>query len=163
MSTVRTPAIDGLELDSVREIHAVLQQRLNSLIDLALTLKHVHWNVIGPNFIAIHEMLDEHVVEVRSMSDALAERLRVLGGEPIGTPQHLVSQRTWSDYPLGRAESDLHLHALDSVYSGIILDHREAIAAAEPDPVTEDLLISQTATLEFFQWLVRSHVAKMVP
>src|SRR6187455_1358091 len=35
-----------------------LQRRLVSLADLALTLKHIHWNVVGPNFIAVHQMLD---------------------------------------------------------------------------------------------------------
>ncbi len=43
----------------------VLQERLVALIDLHLTLKHIHWNVTGPNFIAVHEMLDPQVDAVR--------------------------------------------------------------------------------------------------
>lgn len=39
----------------------LLQRRLVALLDLHLTLKHVHWNVTGPNFIAVHEMLDPQV------------------------------------------------------------------------------------------------------
>jgi len=35
-----------------------LQKRLVSLVNLSLTLKHIHWNVVGPSFIGVHEMLD---------------------------------------------------------------------------------------------------------
>lgn len=152
------PVLDRLESDEITTIHSTLQARLNGLIDLALTLKHVHWNVVGPNFISVHEMLDDHVDQVRDMSDAVAERLRTMGGEPIGTPQHLVSSRDWDDYPVGKGDVSEHLNALDSVYTGVIGDHRDAIESSAPDPVTEDLFVGQTATLELLQWFVRSHV-----
>jgi DNA-binding ferritin-like protein len=44
--------------DSAQIVIGLLQDRLNALNDPALTLKHVHWNVVGPNFIAVHTMLD---------------------------------------------------------------------------------------------------------
>jgi starvation-inducible DNA-binding protein len=52
----------------------LLQDRLNSLNDLALTLKHIHWNVVGPNFIAVHTTLDPQVEAVRAMADETAEK-----------------------------------------------------------------------------------------
>jgi starvation-inducible DNA-binding protein len=52
-----------------------------------------------------------------------------------------------------------HLGALDLVYVGLITSQREAISVAgEIDPVTEDILIGQTAELEKFQWFVRAHL-----
>ena len=77
----------------------LLQDRLNALNDLALTLKHVHWNVVGPNFIAVHTMLDPQVDAARVMVDATAERIATLGGSPRGTPGALVAQRTWTTTP----------------------------------------------------------------
>src|SRR5580692_9435279 len=50
--------VPGMKADSAERLTALLQERLNSLNDLALTLKHVHWNVTGPNFIAVHTMLE---------------------------------------------------------------------------------------------------------
>ena len=46
--------VPGLTNDKGAEIAAILQNRLNALTDLHLTLKHVHWNVVGPHFIAVH-------------------------------------------------------------------------------------------------------------
>ena len=44
--------VPGVETRDATEIIELLQDRLNALNDLALTLKHIHWNVVGPNFIA---------------------------------------------------------------------------------------------------------------
>ena len=61
------------------DVAKALQDRLKALIDPALTLKHVHWNVVGPNFIAVHKMLDPQVVGVRGMVDETAERIPTRG------------------------------------------------------------------------------------
>lgn len=135
-----------------------LQMRVHALNDLALTLKHAHWNVVGPHFIGVHEMLDPQIDGVREMIDVLAERMSTLGVPPNGLPGALVTARTWDDYDLTRADTAAHLAALDLVYTGIIEDHRAAIEAVGDDPVTEDIVIGQTADLEQFQWFVRAHL-----
>jgi starvation-inducible DNA-binding protein len=130
-----------------------------ALIDLGLTLKHIHWNVVGPNFIGVHEMLDPQVDTVREMVDQVAERIATLGGVPKGTPASVVERRSWEDYSLGRALVTEHLGALDLVYSGVNADHRKAIdALAEVDPVSEDMVTGHLADLEQFQWFVRAHL-----
>ena len=141
------------------KVAAVLQERLNALNDLALTLKHVHWNVVGPHFIAVHLMLDPQVDAVRLQADEVAERIATLGVAPIGTPGALVAGRTWDDYALTRAGAIEHLHALDSVYIGVITSHREAADAIEElDVVSNDLLIGHLHELEKFHWFIRAHL-----
>src|ERR1700749_4956217 len=148
-----TYGVPGLGNKDASEVIALLQDRLNALNDLALTLKHVHWNVVGPHFIAVHTMLDPQVDAVRLMVDDLAERIATLGGSPVGTPGALVAQRSWDDYSIGRADTNAHLAALDVVYGGIIESHRAAIEnTEESDPVTQDLLIGQSGQLEQFHW-----------
>ncbi|MFS0702716.1 Dps family protein [Cellulomonas sp. 179-A 4D5 NHS] len=137
----------------------ILQTRLNALNDLALTLKHIHWNVVGPHFIAVHEMLDPQVEAVRAMVDAIAERIATLGVPPRGTPGALVAERTWDDYSIGRAGAIEHLGALDEVYQGVITDHRKAAKDTEElDDVTNDLLVGHLHELELFHWFVRAHL-----
>jgi starvation-inducible DNA-binding protein len=151
--------VPGMKTDTAERVTALLQDRLNSLNDLALTLKHVHWNVTGTNFIAVHTMLDPQVDAVRAMADETAERIAALGGSPVGTPGALVAQRDWDDYSIGRADAIAHLGALDVVYSGIIEAHRAAIDTTdELDLVTQDMLIGQARQLEQYQWFVRAHL-----
>ncbi len=141
------------------EVAAVLQKRLDALNDLALTLKHIHWNVVGPHFIAVHEMIDPQVDAVRLMVDAIAERIATLGVAPVGTPGALVKNRTWDDYAIGRDGAIAHLGALDEVYVGVISDHRQAAKdVEEADDVTNDLLIGHLHELELFHWFVRAHL-----
>ncbi|GER23101.1 hypothetical protein NCCP1664_15970 [Zafaria cholistanensis] len=151
--------VPGLELKEGHEVARILQNRLHALNDLQLTLKHAHWNVVGRDFIGVHEMLDPQITLVRAMVDATAERIATLGQSPNGLPGQLVSERDWDDYAIGRAGTAEHLAALDLVYTGLVASHREAIEkVGEIDPVTEDMLIGQTAELEQFQWFLRAHL-----
>ncbi len=151
--------VPGMSTEDGGRVAALLQQRLNAMNDLALTLKHAHWNVVGPHFIAVHLMLDPQVEAVRGFADAIAERIATLGVSPVGTPGALVAQRDWDDYSVGRADAIEHLGALDLVYQGVITSMRKvAEDVEEADPVTNDLLIGQLGELEQFHWFVRAHL-----
>ncbi|MFW0788773.1 Dps family protein [Gordonia sp. CPCC 205333] len=149
----------GISDNDAATLIRTLQERLSALNDLHLTLKHIHWNVVGPNFIGVHEMIDPQVALVRGYADVVAERIATLGGSPKGTARAIESERSWDDYSIGRDTVQAHLAAVDLVYDGFVASHREAIAATGSiDPVTEDILIGQTAELEKFQWFVRAHL-----
>src|SRR6478735_3386383 len=151
--------VPGMEKNEATKTVSLLQERLGALIDLSLTLKHVHWNVVGPHFIGVHLMLDPQVASVNVMVDTVAERIATLGGSPVGTPGAIVAARSWDDYAIGRADVVEHLGALDVVYAGVIEAHRKAIDATEDlDSVTNDMLIGQSAQLEQFKWFVRAHL-----
>ncbi len=157
--TTTSYTVPGLSGDQSNTVIATLQNRLSAYNDLHLTLKHVHWNVVGPHFIAVHEMLDPQVDLVRGYADEVAERIATMGGSPQGTVGSIVSDRTWDDYSIGRDTVLAHLAALDLVYVGVITDNRKGITAfGDIDPVTEDMLIGQTAELEKFQWFIRAHL-----
>lgn len=159
MTTVANFTAPGLDKKSAAKAIEILDKRMVALIDLVLTLKHVHWNVVGPNFIGVHEMLDPQVDAVREQVDQVAERIATLGGVPVGTPGAVVGKRDWSDYSLGKALVAEHLGALDIVYSGVNEDHRKAIEElSDVDPVSEDILTGHLADLEQFQWFVRAHL-----
>jgi starvation-inducible DNA-binding protein len=149
----------GMSPDDAARVVDLLQARLHAANDLQLTLKHVHWNVVGPHFIAVHTMIDPQVEAVRGFADDLAERIATLGGSPRGTPGALVAERDWDDYSLGRATTQEHLGALDLVYRGVISSNRSAIDELDDlDLVTQDMVIGQTEQLELFHWFIRAHL-----
>lgn len=157
--TAKNFSVPGVDPKKARALAEKLQLRLHSLNDLQLTLKHAHWNVVGPKFIGVHTMLDPQVDGVRMMVDELAERMATMGVSPNGCPGDLVARRTWDDYPIGLAQASEHLGALDLVYSGVISDHRALLDEAEEiDLVTQDILIDQIAQLEKYQWFIRAHL-----
>jgi starvation-inducible DNA-binding protein len=149
----------GLSLEDAARVIELLQSRLHAANDLHLTLKHVHWNVVGPHFIAVHQMIDPQVEAVRGFADDLAERIATLGGSPKGTPGAIVAERDWEDYSWGRASTQQHLAALDMVYRGVVESNRTTLKELdELDPVTQDMIIGQTEQLELFHWFVRAHL-----
>ncbi|BBX67722.1 Dps family protein [Mycolicibacterium psychrotolerans] len=151
--------VPGLSDKQGAEVAELLQKALSRYNDLHLTLKHVHWNVVGPNFIGVHEMIDPQVELVRGYADEVAERIAALGASPQGTPGAIQNDRTWDDYSVGRDTVQAHLAALDLVYTGVIEDTRKSIErVGELDPVTEDMLIGHAGELEKFQWFVRAHL-----
>lgn len=151
--------IPGLSDKQAARLTELLQKQLSTYNDLHLTLKHIHWNVVGPNFIGVHEMIDPQVDAVRGFADDVAERIAALGASPQGTPGAIIKDRSWDDYSVGRDTVQAHLAALDLVYTGVIEDIRQYIDETdELDQVTQDLLIGQAAHLEKFQWFVRAHL-----
>jgi starvation-inducible DNA-binding protein len=151
--------IPGLSEKDGNKVADLLQKQLSTYNDLHLTLKHVHWNVVGPNFIGVHEMIDPQVELVRGYADEVAERIATLGRSPLGTPGAIIKDRTWDDYSVERDTVQAHLAALDLVYTGVIEDTRKCIDTLEDlDLVSQDMIIEHAAELEKFQWFVRAHL-----
>ena len=151
--------LPGMSEKNGREVAELLQKLLSTYNDLHLTLKHVHWNVVGPNFIGVHEMIDPQVELVRGYADDCAERIAALGASPKGTPGAILADRTWDDYSVGRDTVQARLAALDLVYTGVIEDARKSIDRLDDlDLVSQDMVIGQVGELEKFQWFVRAHL-----
>lgn len=79
--------VPGLDEAASEKIIAILSNRLAQEQEAALILKHAHWNVTGPNFIAVHEMIDPEVAAVLAQADETAERISTLA-------DHLMAVRT---------------------------------------------------------------------
>src|SRR4051812_41846776 len=94
----------------------LLNARLADAVDLQTQMKQAHWNVKGPNFIALHELFDKINDEVREYVDDIAERAVQLGGIALGTARAAAQGSQLKEYPLtignGRDHVDAVVRAL---------------------------------------------------
>jgi starvation-inducible DNA-binding protein len=131
-----------------------LQAALVDLLDLSLTAKQLHWNVVGRSFRSLHLQLDELYDVAREQADELAERARALGWAPDGRRGTVAERSTLPSVPEGVLASEHVVAHVAEVLDAAVSSIRHAMgAAAEYDPVTEDLLHATAADLEKQAWM----------
>ncbi|MCB9891375.1 MAG: DNA starvation/stationary phase protection protein [Planctomycetes bacterium] len=159
IATSRTSLTDkfGFDRDVRREISRHLQSCLTDWIAIALQLKQAHWNLIGPQFRAVHEQLDEIEADVRLNADELAERIVTLGESADGRPDTIAADNHVEALPLGRLDVTECVEALVANIGNVIGNARDVLPKlGEDDPISEDILIAALRSLEKHDWMLRS-------
>src|ERR1700757_163559 len=105
----------------------LLNARLADCIDLQTQCKQAHWNVKGPNFIALHELFDKVNEAVEDYVDDIAERAVQLGGVAEGTARMAAKRSSLSEYPAKVLGGHAHVEALSSVLAAFGTAARKAI------------------------------------
>ena len=103
---------NDLPLKTRKQVVELLNARLVDAIDLGLQAKQAHWNVKGPNFIALHELFDKIAEHAEGHVDALAERITALGGTARGTVRTVAARSSLKPYPENIHTGAQHLEAL---------------------------------------------------
>ncbi|MGO4666873.1 DNA starvation/stationary phase protection protein Dps [Bosea sp. 2YAB26] len=155
-----TSRID-LKSNTKTSMISLLNARLADGIDLALVTKQAHWNLKGPGFIAIHEMLDGFRAELDTHVDTVAERVAQLGGIALGTTQTVASGTTLKPYPTEIVAVKDHLAELIERYAETAKTVRTAIdtAAEAGDADTADILTGYSRALDKALWFLESSAA----
>jgi starvation-inducible DNA-binding protein len=138
---------------------SLLNQQLADALDLHLQAKQAHWNVKGPNFIALHELFDEVEEALEEYADDIAERAVALGGTVFGTVRASAAKSRLPEYPLEIVSGREHVAALSAVLAQFGKSARAAIDSAEAlgDADTADLFTGVSRGVDKLLWKVEAH------
>src|SRR5690554_2016292 len=127
---MKTPSVQ-LASNTKATVIELLNKRLADAIDLGLATKQAHWNLKGPQFIAVHEMLDTFRAGIDVHADTMAERVAQLDGIALGTSQAVAKTSRLDPYPTDIQKVPEHLAALAERYAALANAVREDIETAD--------------------------------
>jgi starvation-inducible DNA-binding protein len=143
-----------------RQVIELCNARLADAIDLQTQTKQAHWNVKGPQFIALHELFDKVNGDVEDYVDLIAERAVQLGGEVEGTARSVAKRSKLAEYPFKSASGRQHVDALSSALAAFGKLIRGAIDESDRlnDADTNDIFVEISRGVDKWLWMVEAHL-----
>lgn len=138
----------------------LLNARLADAIDLQTQCKQAHWNVKGPDFIALHELFDKLNEDVEVYVDDIAERAVQLGGIAEGTARSVAKRTTLAEYAAKTGAGRDHVEALSSALASFGTSVRQSISKSNElgDADTTDLFTEVSRGVDKWLWFVEAHL-----
>ena len=87
----------NLGANATRDIAGALNALLADMFALYLKTKNFHWHVSGPHFRDYHLLLDEQADQIFAVIDAIAERVRKVGGTTVRSIGHIARLQRIAD------------------------------------------------------------------
>lgn len=133
-----------------------LESTLVELLDLSLAAKQTHWNVNGPLFHSLHELLDEFAADYRDDADVVAERILEVGRTADGRPQIISEAAALPELPAGLIRDRDVVNLLSDRLNTVGSRLRDRITQLDDvDLVSQDVLIDVERTVAEHLWMLR--------
>lgn len=151
----------GLDQKARTEITDKLRDFLATTYALYLKTQNFHWNLVGPDFFALHLLFEKHYEEMAGAIDEIAERVRSLGAYADGSFSALQKRSEIAESNKAPTQ--------DKMIEELLKGHETLSRMGRPlirkfqemhDDVTSDLLIKRLAFHEKAAWMLRSHLEK---
>jgi len=98
-ATLRAPLVTPTDLspEATRDISGAMNAILADVYALYLKAKNFHWHLSGPHFRDYHLLFDEQAEQIFAMTDAIAERVRKVGGTTLRSIGNIARTQRISD------------------------------------------------------------------
>jgi len=155
MKTLDIGLSERQRLTSVSELNALM----SNLFVLYITTKKLHWDIVGPQFKPLHELLDDQAEILEGYIDESAERVRMLGAYPVGTAKGFLELASLEEHPGKVLGATAALTMLSDDHEHLTRAVRAAIHRLQPhDAGTVDHLTDVLRSLEKSSWMLRSYL-----
>ena len=161
LETVKKPAAaldtpTDLSDGAVREISAALNGLLADAFALYLKTKNFHWHISGPHFRDYHLLLDEQGEQIFATTDALAERVRKVGGTTLRSIGDIAKHQSLedNDAPFVAPNDMLRELMADNKAMAAALRKAHEIADKHQDVATASLLENYIDDTERRTWFL---------
>lgn len=138
---------------------ARLNEALSNAMLLLIKTKKLHWDVVGPQFFALHKLFDEQYLKLAEFVDTVAERVRALGGYPVGTAAGFIQAARIEESPGKVSDATAAIAVLLDDHETIVRALRSAVEQCEVtygDRGTADLMVRMMQSHEAMAWVLRS-------
>ncbi|MBN2659686.1 MAG: DNA starvation/stationary phase protection protein [Tannerellaceae bacterium] len=154
--------LNFIHLDSIAAGKLVdsLQQLLADYQVFYTNLRGFHWNIKGNQFFVLHKQYEEMYNNVSEKADELAERILMLGGEPVNKfSEYLKVARVKEVSGVSSASESLK-NVLDT-YSYFIGEERKLLALASElaDEATVALMSDYLKEQEKLVWMLVAYAS----
>lgn len=149
----------GLSEKATKEVGEALSELLSNELSLYVRTLLYHWNVIGPSFIYIHELLNSQYEKLQGIADSVAERMRTIGIFVDGTPMEILQKGIGFEDPQKISAMQMISDLVDR-HETIIKKIRARIPAvqdADEDAGTANFLTDIMEKHEKMAWKLRAH------
>lgn len=161
-ATAKTAAKEISQTNSPQnDLVKSLQVQVANAFILYLNYKHYHWQTFGPLFRDLHKLFDELALEVYETIDETAERIRMIGQDPVSHIEDFLKIATVKSAKKGNDMRGM-IQEADANAIIVIKELRETIKAADEndDPGTADILTKFVQVHEKHEWWLRDILEK---
>jgi len=133
-----------------------LQRQVANAFILYTNYKHYHWQTYGPLFRDLHLLFDEFATAVLATVDDFAERVRMIGQDPVSRPLEILANGTVKVADLDQTMRQM-IEEADANLLVVIKEMRSAAKTADKqnDPGTVDLFSRHVQIHEKHEWWLR--------
>jgi starvation-inducible DNA-binding protein len=142
------------------EIVASLQVQVANAFVLYANYKHYHWQTYGPLFRDLHLLFDEFANAVLETADEFAERVRMIGQNPLVGLKDMLETASVKPSDGGLTMRQM-IEEADRNLLIVIKEMRDGVRLAqEDDPGTADVFTRYVQIHEKHEWWLRDILEK---